>query len=326
MNIKQFIKSNNTTKKIYLYLKNKKTEKDRNDRVTYHGKFIDRKKDCEKMCMVLAGYKEFSYPAVFGRLAEYIEADIDVCIITSGKWSDKIDELCRNNNWSYLSTEENDVSLVQNVAIMKHPNAKYIFKLDEDIFLTRNYFSKMFVAYKKAELGEYNPGVIAPLIPINGFGYFRILNKLGIVAEYEDRFGKAKYSTTPNDPIQSSPNVAKFMWGDGGIVPNIDVLNSMFEHEGHGIVACPIRFSIGAILFKRSLWEDMNYFRVVKGTNSLGVDEADMCNFCCFNSRPLLVTEDTVVGHLSFGPQNVEMKQYYEKHTDVFLKRMSDEL
>lgn len=109
------------------------------------------------------------------------------------------------------------------------------------------------------------------------------------------------------------------MWGEGGIVPTIDALNERFEKLGKDVIACPIRFSIGAIFFERTIWEDMNYFRVVKGTNSLGVDEADMCNFCCFNSRPLMVTENTVVGHLSFGPQNEEMKKYYEQHTDVFI-------
>lgn len=319
MNMKQFIKKNPVTQKWYLKMKKLKEAYEKKERTSFHGKFIDRKKNREKMCMVLAGYKEFSYPAVLGRLKKFLDEDIDVCIITSGKWSDVINEICEINGWSYLSTKENDVSLVQNVAIIKHPQAKYIFKLDEDIFLTENYFKKMFNAYEKACSENYNPGVIAPLIPINGFGYLRILDKLGIVNEYEKRFGKPKYSTTPKDPIQSNPAVAKFMWGEGGIVPTIDALNERFEKLGKDVIACPIRFSIGAIFFERTIWEDMNYFRVVKGTNSLGVDEADMCNFCCFNSRPLMVTENTVVGHLSFGPQNEEMKKYYEQHTDVFI-------
>ena len=184
----------------------------------------------------------------------------------------------------------------------------------------------MFDAYKEACSGEYYPGVMAPLIPINGFGYLRILKKLDKVKEYEERFGNAKYSTTPKDCIQSNADVAKFMWGNEGIIPSIDEMNKIFENTASKIVACPIRFSIGAVLFERSLWEDMNYFRVVKGTNSLGVDEADMCNFCCFNSRQLMVTENTVVGHLSFGPQNDEMRKYYNEHEYVFMQGETDGL
>ena len=81
MNMKQFIKKNPVTQK---------------ERTSFHGKFIDRKKNREKRCMVLAGYKEFSYPAVLGRLKKFLDEDIDVCIITSGKWSDVINEICEN--------------------------------------------------------------------------------------------------------------------------------------------------------------------------------------------------------------------------------------
>jgi hypothetical protein len=310
MHIKQFIKNSC----LYSSLKKYQTIYNRKVRTSYHGKFIDRSKGKEKMCMVLAGYKEFLYSVTFARLKKYLSDDIDVCIITSGKWSDEISDMCEKNDWSYLSTKENDVSLVQNVAILKHQNARYIFKLDEDIFITENYFKKMYDAYLRATNENYNPGVITPLIPINGFGYLNILKKINVVDEYEKRFGKAKYGSTL---IQSSFEVAKFMWGEDGVVDSIDILNKKFE-QSNDIIPCPIRFSIGAILFERTLWEDMNYFRVVRGTNSLGVDEADICTYCCLNSRPLMVTENTVVGHLSFGPQNKEMKKYFEEHPDLF--------
>ena len=34
----------------------------------YSSQFIDRQKYSKNLCIVLAGYKEFLYPAVFGRL------------------------------------------------------------------------------------------------------------------------------------------------------------------------------------------------------------------------------------------------------------------
>ena len=320
MNWKKNIKNSHLTKGMFQTYKNVQKNYKRYERLKYHGKFIDRSKKFDKLCIVLAGYKEYLYPAVFGRLEVYIEQGIDVCIITSGKWSQEIDALCKKNSWSYLSTKENDVSLVQNVAISLHPHAKYIFKLDEDIFITKAYFSKMLKAYQHAKYGFYNPGVIAPIIPINGYGYVRILYKEDCAQEYIKRFGQIKFSSTPESPIQNNSSVAKFFWGEGNIIPCIDELNEKYGMDELEEKPCSIRFSIGAILFERQLWEDMDFFRVVKGTNSLGVDEADMCNFCCFTSRPLMVSENIVVGHLSFGPQNEAMKQYYSEHQDLFLK------
>ena len=318
MSIKYYIKNSSITKPLYHWFKNFKKEIIRASRTSFHGKFINRQKGLEKLCIVLAGYKEYLYPAVFGRIKAYMEDDIDVCIITSGKWSDTVDEICKEQNWSYLSTKENDVSLVQNVAINLHKNAKYIYKLDEDIFVTKGYFKNMFNAYLRACESRYNPGVIAPLLNINGFTYLIVLEKLGLVGEYESRFGKAKYSTTENDIIQNSPEVARFFWGEGGVVPDIDTMNAIFSKGETKEIACSIRFSIGAILFERSLWESMDYFRMVRGTNSLGVDEADICRYCCLISKPLMVSENVVVGHLSFGPQNATMKQYYLENKSMF--------
>ena len=319
MNFKKTIKNGRLTKAMFQTYKNVQKKYKHCARLKYHGNFIDRSRNKNKLCIVLAGYKEYIYDAVFGRLIKYLDDDIDVCIITSGKWSDDIANICEQEKWSYLSTKENDVSLVQNVAIHLHPNAKYIFKLDEDIFITKDYFKKMYLALEDAKKGLYNPGVIAPILPINGYGYSRVLSKLGLEQEYIKRFGKIKCSTTTKDAIQSDPSVAKFFWGEDHIIPSIDYMNEKFSHEPIKEYACPIRFSIGAILFERSLWEDMNGFRVVKGTNSLGVDEADMCNFCCFSSRPLMVSENIVVGHLSFGPQNSEMKKYFQNNKKMFI-------
>ena len=319
MNIWKFIRTNKTAKSIISRYKNKKQKDETKFRLTYHGRFINRSKDSEKLLIVLAGYKEFIYDAVFGRIEKYIEDDIDVCIITSGIESERIQTLCEKNGWSYLSTKENDVSLVQNAAISLHPFAKMIFKLDEDIFITEGYFKRMLEAYSIACDGDYNPGVIAPLIPVNGYGYVRILEKLGLQNEYTSRFGKIKASTTTSDPIQSDPEVAMFFWGKDDIIPSIDKMNELFSRQGQEIVLpCPIRFSIGAILFERELWEKMGYFRRLKGTNSLGVDEADLCNYCCSMSRPLMVSENIVVGHLSFGPQNQAMREYYNSRPELF--------
>lgn len=319
MNIKELIKNNKILKPIYtIYKKNKYHRQ-----FKFHGTYIDRSKHCDKLCIILSGYKPYLYENVFGRIERFMPKDIDVCIVTSGLFSEEMDLLCEKNHWSYLSTKENHVSLVQNVAILKHPNAKWIYKLDEDIFITENYFEKMMAAYNHAKSGKYKPGVIAPILPINGYGYFRVLEKLDLIEQYEKCFGKAKIAASENRkikaPIETSVDIAKFFWGKGGYIPGIDELNDRFGKEALVELPCAIRFSIGAVMFERSLWEDMDHFDVDLNGNSMGKDEVQICKYCCISSRPIMVSENIVVGHFSFGPQNAGMKEFYENNKKLFV-------
>ena len=322
MNIKYFFADNKHTKKIYEALRDTKNNKVRaaeeRRAFSWHGSFEDRQKGHKKMCMVLAGYKSFLYGATMERLKAYIDPDIDVCIITSGIFSEEIQQLCEKENWSYLSTKENNVAIVQNVAIQLHPGAEWIYKLDEDIFITEGFFSNMMIAYEHADSGFYNPGIMAPLIPVNGYGYVRILQKLGLVENYTKRFEKPQYSTGPERNIEGDPQAAQFMWGGlQSSIPSIDEMAKRFQNEPLEERPCPIRFSIGAVLFARSFWEEMRYFTVHTG-NGMGYDEEQICQWCALHARPIMVSENIVVGHLSFGPQNVLMKDYFLTHPEKF--------
>ena len=80
----------------------------------------------------------------------------------------------------------------------------------------------------------------------------------------------------------------------------------------------PIRFSIGAILYHRSLWEDMNYFKV-DITKGMAVDETQICEYCMSKSKAIVIAENTCVGHLSFGLQNNVMEEFFKENQDRFL-------
>ncbi len=281
----------------------------------YTGKFINRSKGSNKLVIMLAGYKTYLYDAVFGRMERYMDPDFDVCIITSGKYDETVVGICEKNGWSYLSVERNNVSLVQNVAIKLHPNAEYIIKLDEDIFLTKGFFSKMIRAYEHAmNEGEYCPGIMAPILPVNTFTFMNVIKELHLENEYEKRFGKLKYQSaySLSRPTNFNPDFAKFMWGEGGYVPDIDTLNEMFEKHEINEFPCPVRFNIGAILFTRKFWYQMKFFTVDEG-NNFGLDEQQMTEFCVSSSQPLMISENVVVGHLGFGPQTPIMKEYLEQ-------------
>lgn len=280
--------------------------------------FVNHSKGSDRLCIVLAGYKEYLYPSVLGRLKAFAPKDIDVCILTAGLNSSVIASWCEECGWSYLRTKRNNVSLIQNIAIQLHPSAQYIYKLDEDIFITENYFDKMLRAYHHAEVSDYIPGVVAPLIPINGYGHLRILKKLNLVKDYEELFGRPRCQRRDDYPVECNSKVALFFWGNDSKIPSIDEMNRDFETGRIEEYPCPIQFSIGAILFKRNLWQDMKMFPVSR-VHNLGMDERSLSYFCCVSSRPIMVSENIVVGHLSFQAQNQSMKEYYLSNTDKFL-------
>lgn len=107
------------------------------------------------------------------------------------------------------------------------------------------------------------------------------------------------------------------MWGINSDIPHIDELNKTFFKEKKVNIPCPHRFSIGAILFEKKIWEDMNYFTLGKKTGG-GVDEMKLCEKCCLWSKPLMISTNIVVGHMSFINQNKEMKKCFLSNKEYF--------
>lgn len=287
-------------------------------------KFIDRSSGKKKLCMVLAGYKQPIWNDVFARLAACVPEDVDVCVLSSGLFSEELDEVCENYNWSYLSSSKNQLCFIQNMAINLHPNAEWIYKIDEDIFLTQGFFEKLMETYLDVEKNsDYCPSIVAPLININGFCYLRLIEKTNLKEVFLHKFGKAKLTSgiEHDEWIRKDKDFARFMWGkDEEILADIDALTEKFIGEKLSWTICPVRFSIGAILFHRSLWEEMKGFTVKKG-NGLGDDEEDICKYAFNTARPIIINENIVAGHLGYGPQTGAMMLYYKQHSDIFADR-----
>jgi hypothetical protein len=313
---KNFLKRAKYTKDIYLDIKYILTP-------TYKQKiirnffFYNCSKKSEKCCIILAGYKEFLWEKVFERIKAFVPPDIDVCISSSGLYSDKLLEICKNNNWSYISTKRNSIPQILNISINAFPQAKFIFKIDEDIFITKNFFEKIFKCYENCKESDFIPGFVGPLIPLNGYGHMQILKRLSLVSIYTQLFETPKYAVGQNRMLENSSNVAKFFWGSTGHIPHIDILNEYFEKQNFSFSVCPIRFSIGAILFTRTLWEKMGFF-IGDKASGLGSDEFQICSLAMSSANAIIVAENTVVGHLSFGLQNNEMKKYFQSNPDKF--------
>jgi len=276
--------------------------------------FQNRQKGQTKLCMILAGYKPNLWDSVFHRIIRFLPGDIDVCVMTSGQECPTLMRLCEDQGWSYLATRHNKLTRIQNLAIYLHPNAQYIYKLDEDIFITAGFFERLYQTYQRAEQElSYDLAFAAPLIPVNGYGYVRVLERCGLKRDWEQKFGPAVYTDGKHHhtAILERGEAARYMWGETQpVLRNIDVLAETLADTMDSYTICPIRFSIGAILFSRDTWLDWGLFPV-DWTVGFGLDEECIAHYCMFHGKAAIVSESTLVGHLAFGPQTEEMLQCY---------------
>lgn len=280
-------------------------------------RFDDRSQKTKKVCFVLSGYKEFLWKDTFERLWQFAPKDLDICILSSGVRNEKLVALAQRNGWSYLSTEINDVSMIQNLAFELFSHAEWIYKMDEDIFLTEGCFDRLFQLHLEIEKNKpYRIGFSAPLINVNGYGYLRILDYLGKIEDYEERFGRAFYGAHSDSMIESNVYAAKYMWGQDENIPQLDNLGKILEKSTRYSI-CGVRFSIGFILMNRKVWKDMGGFTVT-GRLDLGADERELCQYCIVRSLVIAVAENTVVGHFSFGKQTLGMRQFYGENPELF--------
>lgn len=93
---------------------------------------------------------------------------------------------------------------------------------------------------------------------------------------------------------------------------DIDRLAQSLSQAAVPYTICPIRFSIGAILFSRAAWLDWGLFPV-DWTVGMGLDEACIAHYCMFHGKAAIVSEITLAGHLAFGPQKDEMLKEFSE-------------
>lgn len=278
----------------------------RNFWISYPHRFVDRRKGMDKALFILSGYKPSLWDHVFDRVKRFLPDDIEVCICSSGLFDKDLDAIASQNGWSYLSTNTNSVTLIQNIVYSVYDGCTWFYKMDEDIYLTRGSLEKLFIAYgKAANTMPYHIGIIAPLIPLNEYGYRFILQKYGCMEDFESRYGKAYFGG--DGKIINTPDIAPYMWGKYGTIPAIDEIMADFDTEEFSV--CATRFNIGLILFHKSFWEEMGGF-TVSGSKDLGSDEEEICTWCSVYSKAIIVTHEVVVGHFAFGPQEIAMNQY----------------
>jgi hypothetical protein len=260
-----------------------------------------RARHLPRLLLIVAGYKSQLWPLTLLRIKEHVPADTDVCVVCPGKREPQLQGACAAMGWSFLAIQENKLSLAQNLAIVLHPQAQWIHKLDEDIVISAGYCETLEETYLYAfKLDEGQVGFVAPTLNVNGFSYRTFLKFVAPakLLEFRARFGDSRTSCV-NTAAWKNPSAAQFLWEQS--MP-FDHLAALFLNRPTGYDICPHRFSIGAILFHRGLWAESGGFTVAD-EGQLGVEETDLCAYCCDNARLILVSHRTFAGHVGFSPQ-----------------------
>lgn len=272
-----------------------------------------------KMLIILAGFQPYYWDTLFKKTFDAIKNEqIDVCVCIPGCeeiHKRKIYSLCDYFGFSSAYYKEDRLAALQNYIIKKFDKAEYIFKIDEDIVLNNHFISGLMkgLEYSKTTRNRY--GISVPLINVNVFSYIPYLETIGKLEEYDSKFGKAKYW---NKNIQHNPDVADYLWSQLGDNSFDEHSEFVYEKNKGRYIQCPQRYSIGAMLFTRTLWEEVGYFKIGK-IGQLGYEEEQFCKYLLDNAYYICCCLDTFVGHLGYGRQKGICKEYFDGHLDKFI-------
>lgn len=286
--------------------------------------FVDRSSNAENLLLILAGFQPYYWDVVFSKVRNAQKAfheNLDVCVCVPCGVECAFDDIKQRTTeigWSMLYIKEDRLAQVQNTAIHLHPSAEWIFKIDEDIIISEDYFQGLKRCYLEADSKSmYKQGVISPLLNLNAVGLPLFLNTFNLLSEYQSQFGnfKIRFEDSEDlDIVHKSPDVALFVWKHS--IPFDDVSKEIeIKNKGKYSFA-PIRLSIGAILIKRTFWEQIGYFKV-GSIGDMGVEEVQICSYCMTKMYSITIAEDVFAGHLGFFRQKETCHRFFEENKDM---------
>lgn len=271
------------------------------------------------MMFALAGYKPYLWDDVFFRFKTFETPDLEICIASSGKYCPELSKICQDNGWIYISTTLNNVCVITNIILREFSKAEYIFKLDEDIYIPKNYFTDMLAAYKTIESDnpDYELAYICPVLPLGFYGMHDFLVEKNALTKYEERFGQHKRGGSAlNSAFRNNKGVDAFIWET---IESFDICAASYAKKPFEYEIAPLRTGIATILFKRKFWNDLGcltrYKGIGVGTNG---DEGQITSFCALNFRACFCVKNILVGHFAFGGAEPDVLKLKERKPEIF--------
>ena len=143
---------------------------------------------------------------------------------------------------------------------------------------------------------------MAPTIPINSFSYINFLRRVNQLSTYEQKFGRSFYGGVNSENEKKLWDIEEqmFLWG---CIDDFDTLAKKFLNDKFSYSICPVRYSIGAILYERDWWSEMGQFCIGKNRKVCvdGTDEDWIISQCMIKSRAIVVSDNVLAGHFAFG-------------------------
>lgn len=284
---------------------------------------VDNRHGNDSLLIIVAGYNEFLWEKVFWRVVKYMERWVDVCVVhPGGKINVVLKEYCEKNGWTYLHIKENRLALAQNIAIEMHPNAQFIYKIDEDIFITEWFFSKLRKKYELAvKNSEFYPWAISPVVNINPWTYKFFLKCVWKIEDYSELFWSIQKNITDAGGdickiwIYKSWDVAKYI---RKLTLDLDSCNrdnfSILQID-QNYIPIVVYYTIWCFMFPRSIRERMWWFEVAQRW-ALWCEE--QVQKCASWSNPIILCENCLCGHFWFKLQKKEMFWFFEKNKKLF--------
>ena len=202
-----------------------------------------------------------------------------------------------------------------NHTIRHHPNAQWIVKLDEDIFVTDGMIMQLREGFERVrEEARFEPGYVVPLLNVNGHSYTVLLRLLELEEAYRARFGEVK-SACMGIPAHADPDAAQWLWRN---TTPLDATSDRLRKSPFAYSAIPHRFSIGAMGIERYFWKEMGGFGEALLEGHIGHHEKILCEYCTDASRPGAMIHSAFAGHFAFYTQVEGMEQMLAERPDVF--------
>lgn len=284
--------------------------------------YTNRSRNSKSLVMIIAGYQEYLWDKVFTRIHDFCPDNFDVCICVPGQWGksniSKLESIAEEYNWSFLHLVEDRLAVAQNICISLHSDADWIYKFDEDMFVTKGYFEKMKSTYEQIEKeSSFIPGVLYPVINVNGATSEYLINKLDIRT-----VRKELMCLQDNLPLKREylglfskhPEAAGLIWTG---LPHIDVIAENLAENEEAYWVLPIGFSIGAFLMSKKRYEEFGGFYEAP-IGALGEEEIDLIRKCALMSRPGFVASRCFVGHFGFYTQKENLRAILTENPRCF--------
>jgi hypothetical protein len=185
------------------------------------------------------------------------------------------------------------------------------------MFVTANWMDILERTYRFAVAeNRYRVGLVAPLVPVNGFGYVRLLDLLDLREKFLfDHPDHSLLSAADGIGVHSDGLVAEWLWRH---MSPMDEVTAKLASRAPSYSVCPHRFSIGAIMLPRSVWQIMGKFPAEHKDGLIGSDEEHICKFCMDKSYAIVIAEGAFCAHFGFGPQTSHMLDVYRSNAELF--------